>query len=66
MIAPCVMDIKIGAKTYGPTASAAKIAQEDAKYLGTKKPLGKNKGSFMIDIFHVPKLLDVRFRKLLE
>ena len=42
MIAPCVMDIKIGAKTYGPTASAAKIAQEDAKYLGTKKPLGKN------------------------
>jgi len=40
MIAPCVMDIKIGAKTYGPTASAAKIAQEDAKYLGTKKPLG--------------------------
>jgi 1D-myo-inositol-tetrakisphosphate 5-kinase/inositol-polyphosphate multikinase len=40
MVAPCVMDVKIGAKTYGPMASAAKIAQEDAKYLGTKKPLG--------------------------
>ncbi len=37
---PCVMDIKIGARTYGPDASPAKVRQEDAKYLGTKKPLG--------------------------
>lgn len=40
MSEPCVMDIKIGAKTYGPDATQAKINQEDAKYLGTKKPLG--------------------------
>lgn len=37
---PCVMDIKIGAKTYGPDAAEAKIAQEDAKYQGTKVPFG--------------------------
>ena len=37
---PCVMDIKIGAQTYGPDASPAKQRQEDSKYLGTKKPLG--------------------------
>jgi hypothetical protein len=39
---PCVMDIKIGARTYGPDASPAKQRQEDSKYLGTKKPLGKH------------------------
>eukprot|EP00088_Acartia_fossae_P051833 TRINITY_DN5829_c0_g1_i2.p1 TRINITY_DN5829_c0_g1~~TRINITY_DN5829_c0_g1_i2.p1 ORF type:complete len:442 (-),score=72.14 TRINITY_DN5829_c0_g1_i2:359-1684(-) len=40
MVSPCVMDVKIGAKTYGPDATRAKMQQEDAKYLGTKKPLG--------------------------
>ena len=34
--APCVMDVKIGARTYGPDATEAKMKQEDAKYLGTK------------------------------
>ena len=34
--APCVMDVKIGARTYGPDASEAKMKQEDAKYQGTK------------------------------
>jgi len=38
--APCVMDVKIGARTYGPDATEAKMKQEDAKYLGTKVPLG--------------------------
>lgn len=36
----CVMDIKIGAITYGPEASEKKKEQEDSKYVGTKKPLG--------------------------
>ena len=40
MTQPCVMDIKVGAKTYGPDATAQKIRQEDSKYLGTKKSLG--------------------------
>jgi 1D-myo-inositol-tetrakisphosphate 5-kinase/inositol-polyphosphate multikinase len=37
---PNIMDIKIGAKTYGPDASESKMAQEDAKYVGTKMPFG--------------------------
>lgn len=38
--APCVMDIKIGARTYGPDASDDKMLKEDAKYQGTKIPFG--------------------------
>jgi len=38
--APCVMDVKIGARTYGPDASESKKKQEDAKYQGTKVPFG--------------------------
>lgn len=37
---PCIMDVKIGAKTYGPDASEKKAAQQDASYAGTKKPFG--------------------------
>lgn len=37
---PCVMDVKIGAKTYGPDATELKKCQEDAKYVGTKIPHG--------------------------
>jgi len=37
---PCVMDIKIGRKTYGPDASEEKKAKQDASYAGTKKPFG--------------------------
>merc|ERR1712088_390494 len=40
MTRPCIMDIKIGAKTYGPNASAEKAAKQDASYAGTKKPFG--------------------------
>jgi len=40
MTRPCIMDIKIGAKTYGPDASAEKAAKQDASYAGTKKPFG--------------------------
>jgi len=40
MIQPCIMDIKIGAKTYGPDASEEKKAKQDASYAGTKKPFG--------------------------
>lgn len=37
---PNVMDVKIGSQTWGPDASAQKIVQESAKYVGTKQPLG--------------------------
>jgi 1D-myo-inositol-tetrakisphosphate 5-kinase/inositol-polyphosphate multikinase len=40
MIKPCIMDIKIGAKTYGPDASEEKKKKQDASYAGTKKPFG--------------------------
>jgi len=40
MSKPCIMDIKIGAKTYGPDATPEKIAHQDASYKGTKKPFG--------------------------
>ena len=32
----CIMDVKIGAKTYGPDASPEKMKQQDASYAGTK------------------------------
>jgi len=37
---PCIMDVKIGAKTYGPDASEKKKTQQDASYAGTKQPFG--------------------------
>jgi len=37
---PCIVDIKIGAKTYGPDASEEKKEKSDATYAGTKKPFG--------------------------
>jgi len=39
-IKPCVLDVKIGAITYGPDASEEKILKETSKYIGTKGPLG--------------------------
>ena len=33
-------NFQIGAKTYGPDASAEKAAKQDASYAGTKKPFG--------------------------
>jgi len=37
---PCVMDVKIGAVTYGPDASEAKKGKEAQSYAGTKIPFG--------------------------
>jgi len=36
----CIMDVKIGAKTYGPDATPEKMAQQDKSYKGTKVPFG--------------------------
>lgn len=40
MVKPCIVDIKVGAKTYGPDASEDKKAKSDAAYSGTKIPFG--------------------------
>merc|ERR1712037_137481 len=37
---PCIMDVKIGARTWGPDSSPSKQASQDASYSGTKKPFG--------------------------
>jgi len=37
---PCIMDVKIGARTWGPDSSPAKQASQDGSYSGTKKPFG--------------------------
>jgi len=37
---PCIMDVKIGARTYGPDAKPEKMKQQDASYTGTKVPYG--------------------------
>ena len=37
---PCIMDVKVGARTYGPDASEKKKAQQDASYVGTKHTFG--------------------------
>merc|ERR1712192_221223 len=37
---PCIMDVKIGARTWGPDSSPEKQASQDASYSGTKKPFG--------------------------
>lgn len=40
MVKPCIVDIKVGAKTYGPDASDDKKVKSDAAYSGTKIPFG--------------------------
>jgi len=37
---PCIVDIKIGEKTYGPDASKEKREKADSAYMGTKIPFG--------------------------
>ena len=37
---PCLMDIKIGQKTYGPDCTEEKAKRQDSSYTGTKIPFG--------------------------
>ena len=37
---PCIMDVKIGARTWGPDASEKKRTQQDASYAATKTAFG--------------------------
>jgi len=37
---PCIMDIKVGARTWGPDASQKKREQQDASYSATKTAFG--------------------------
>jgi 1D-myo-inositol-tetrakisphosphate 5-kinase/inositol-polyphosphate multikinase len=37
---PCIMDVKIGVKTYGPDASQSKMDKQNSYYKGTRDPFG--------------------------
>jgi len=37
---PCIMDIKVGARTWGPDASPEKQESQDRSYAATKEPFG--------------------------
>ena len=56
MLKPCIMDVKIGAKTYGPDASQEKIQKQQASYAGS--------ATYSISAFALPipfPLLHFRF-----
>jgi 1D-myo-inositol-tetrakisphosphate 5-kinase/inositol-polyphosphate multikinase len=37
---PCIMDVKIGLRTYGPDANQAKMDKQNSYYKGTREPFG--------------------------
>jgi len=66
---PCIMDVKIGAKTWGPDATQKKITQESAKYTGTKIPFGFSITGMLVHSFQDPekfKKFDKNFGKNLK
>lgn len=66
---PCIMDVKIGAKTWGPDATQKKITQESAKYIGTKIPFGFSITGMLVHSFQDPekfKKFDKNFGKNLK
>ena len=71
-VKPNIMDIKIGSQTWGPDASEQKIAQEKAKYLGTKGPFGYSILGMLVHAFDEKnsenslKMLDKSFGKELK
>merc|ERR1712012_1265359 len=67
MTKPCVVDIKIGAKTYGPDASAEKASRQDSSYIGTRKSFGFSISGISVYLGakkdHVKDFIDVFFDK---
>jgi len=66
---PCIIDVKIGAKTWGPDATEKKITQESAKYTGTKIPFGFSITGMLVHSFQDPekfKKFDKSFGKNLK
>lgn len=49
MTRPCVLDIKVGKITYGPDATAEKIAKTKKGYVGTRGPFGFNVCGLVVD-----------------
>lgn len=55
---PCIMDVKIGKRTWDPDATYEKMASEQQKYQDTKRDVG-----FCIPGFQVYKLSNGKLRK---
>lgn len=55
---PCIMDIKIGRRTWDPRANLDKIKKEDEKYKETKRDLG-----FCVPGFQVYKITNGKLKK---
>lgn len=66
MTRPCVMDIKVGKITYGPDATAEKIAKTKKSYLGTREPFGFNVSGIVVDSDEGITRLDKNYGKSLS
>ena len=66
MTSPCVLDIKVGRRTWGPDATKEKIAKCSASYAGTRIPFGFNFSGMVISSDQGTKRLDKKFGKSLD
>ena len=62
---PCVMDIKVGKITYGPDATAEKIAKTEKSFVGTRGPLGLSVCGIVVNSDEGMMRLDKKFGKSL-
>ena len=60
------MDIKVGKITYGPDATAEKIAKTKKGYLGTREPFGFNVSGIVVDSDEGITRLDKNYGKSLS
>jgi len=66
MTRPCVMDIKVGKITYGPDATAEKIAKTKKSYVGTREPFGFNVSGMVVHSDEGITRLDKKYGKSLS
>ena len=60
------MDIKVGKITYGPDATAEKIAKTKKSYVGTREPFGFNVSGIVVDSDEGITRLDKKYGKSLS
>ena len=65
MTRPCVMDIKVGKITYGPDATAEKIAKTKKSHVGTRGPFGLSVCGIVVNSDEGMMRFDKKFGKSL-
>ena len=65
MTRPCVLDIKVGKITYGPDATAEKIAKTKKSYIGTREPFGFSVCGLVVNSGEGMTRLDKKYGKSL-